>query len=301
MAMSRGGSRRGGDRAAGGEQTQGADGWSVAGGQPRPPPKAGDLSNFGKINKAAPMTFGPSSVFAGKKETKRDSTLSRTSSNSNMFSMLSGGEDPAAAASAAKSSRPSSRRTSVDFGQSGVPEPPAQRRKLQLLPRTKPVEETKANGASEEQSEDDSDAEGNAIMMSQEEAEKKVVEDIKEFFGIRNIDESEDYFSKLHSEHWHLLVEKMVMKAIESKEADAQLVADTFQRAVEKSLCSPDSFEQGFIPTAEILDDIAIDAPKAFDLMAIMMRGAGLDKDEERYSRIADKLADRDQLISRFA
>jgi translation initiation factor 4G len=69
---------------------------------------------------------------------------------------------------------------------------------------------------------------------------------------------------------------------------------------VEKNLCSPESFQEGFIPTAEILDDIAIDAPKAFDLMAIMMFGAGLDKDEERYSRIADKLEDNDRLLSHF-
>ena len=91
------GSRRGhgGDR---GEfnnlhQQVGPDGWAVAGGgsgPSRPPPKAGDLSNFGKINKTQPMTFGPSSVFAGKKgaENKREA-ISRTNSSSNMFSMLS--------------------------------------------------------------------------------------------------------------------------------------------------------------------------------------------------------------------
>lgn len=134
----------------------GADRWSVAGPTvPRPPPKAGDLSNFGKINKQQPMTFGPSSVFAGKKEgaTRRESTtLSRTNSSSNMFSMLSGGEDPASAAAAAAKARPGSRRTSVDLGQSGTPEAPMQRRKLQLLPRSRSVEETKANDASDDQS-----------------------------------------------------------------------------------------------------------------------------------------------------
>lgn len=88
--MSRGGSRRGGDRS---EFPPNADGWAVAGSGPaRPPPKAGDLSKFGQISKNQPMTFGPGSVFAGKKgpaeSTKRDS-ISRVSSNSNMFSMLS--------------------------------------------------------------------------------------------------------------------------------------------------------------------------------------------------------------------
>ena len=93
--MSRGGSRRGGDRGSefSNPQQVGPDGWAVAGsgsGPPRPPPKAGDLTNFGKINKTQPMTFGPSSVFAGKKgaENKREA-ISRTNSSSNMFSMFS--------------------------------------------------------------------------------------------------------------------------------------------------------------------------------------------------------------------
>ena len=94
ISMSRGGSRRGGDRSEfNNPQQVGPDGWAVAGsgsGPPRPPPKAGDLSNFGKISKTQPMTFGPSSVFAGKKgaENKREA-ISRTNSTSNMFSMLS--------------------------------------------------------------------------------------------------------------------------------------------------------------------------------------------------------------------
>lgn len=94
MGMSRGGSRRGGDRSD--VPQVGPDGWAVAGAAssaPRPPPKAGDLSQFGKIanTKGQPMTFGPSSVFAGKKGSaaaeKRES-LSRTASSSNMFMML---------------------------------------------------------------------------------------------------------------------------------------------------------------------------------------------------------------------
>jgi translation initiation factor 4G len=90
--MSRGGSRRGGDR---NEQPQvNPEGWAVAGNAARPPSKPVDLTNFGKIsNKALPTTFGPGSVFAGKKD-KRES-LSRTNSSSNMFSMLQNAESGA--------------------------------------------------------------------------------------------------------------------------------------------------------------------------------------------------------------
>ena len=296
LTMSRGGSRRGGDRGGGPPGEPQADGWSVAGGStPRPPPKAGDLSNFGKINKSGPVVMGPSSVWAGKKDgAKRDSThspLTRTNSSSNMFMMLNNAE--AVPDITSKPSRPSSRRTSVDLGP-GTPEP--QRRKLQLLPRSKPVEEeNKVNGDSADHSEDEGD--DATLAMSEAEATKKIAEDIKEFFSVRNIDESEDYFTKLPSEHHHRLVDKMVSKAIESKEADGRLVADAFARATEKNLCSISAFEEGFIPIAELLDDIAIDAPKAFQIMATMMKGAGLDKDEERRTGIAQKSMDSDKLL----
>ncbi|KAJ7695409.1 armadillo-type protein [Mycena rosella] len=61
---------------------QGAEGKDT----PRPPSKAGDLSNFGKIRRGLPMPFRPSSVFAGKKENKRE-TLP-TSSSQNASSMI---------------------------------------------------------------------------------------------------------------------------------------------------------------------------------------------------------------------
>ena len=297
--MSRGGSRRGGDRSGGPAGEQQADGWSVAGGStPRPPSKAGDLSNFGKINKSGPVVMGPSSVWAGKKDAaKRDSTLTRVNSSSNMFMML-GRDGEAMPETGSKPSRPSSKRTSVDLGVGGAAE--SQRRKLQLLPRSKPVEEeNEANGGSPDRSEDEGGDEIQA--MSEDEANRKIAEDVKEFFGTRIIEESEVYFTKLPPEHHHLLVDKLVSRAIESKEADGELVADAFARAVEKNLCSDSAFEEGFSPVAESLDDIAIDAPKAFQIMATMMKGAGLDRSEEQRTRIAQKSMDSDKLLSLLA
>ncbi|OSX61566.1 hypothetical protein POSPLADRAFT_1170204 [Postia placenta MAD-698-R-SB12] len=302
LSMSRGGSRRGGER---GDHSQiGPDGWAVAGGNvPRAQPKAGDLSNFGKIQKAAPMTFGPTSVFAGKKENKsRESTMTRAGSQ-NMFSKLMENPELATEAASSKSSRPPSRKPSVDFGAAGAPEVPLQRRKLQLLPRTLPKsDETKADStpATSEagHSEDEGGDAPSALSMTEAEANVRTKEDSKEFFSIRDLDEAEVYFTKLPTEHRFRLVDKLVTSAIESKEADAQLVASLFSRALSRNSCSPHSFEEGFMPTAEILDDIAIDAPKAFDLMAIMMKGAGLDKDEERRARLASKSMDSDKLLA---
>jgi translation initiation factor 4G len=300
MTMSRGGSRRGGERSN--ETAQpGADGWAVAGNGPsRPPPKAGDLSNFGKIAKSTPTSFTPVGVFTGKKDSakKEPSSLSRTNSSSNMFSMLSQNAD-VTVVEAGASKHAYSRKGSVDITQN-LSEP-QQRKKLVLQPRSKPVEEPTA-AAPPPSSDGSSDEEPPELppppSLSEAEVVKKIVEDIKEFFGVRNLAEAEEYFSNLPIEHRFRLVDKLVATAIESKETDAQLVADFFAQAIGKELCGPTIFEDGFMPTAEILDDLKYDVPKAFELMAIMMKGAGLDKDEERSNRIASKSTDSHKLLA---
>ncbi len=300
LSMSRGGSRRGGDR---GDHTQvGPDGWAVAGGPAARPAKAGDLSQFGKINKATPMTFGPSSVFQkGDKTSKsRESTI--RSGSTNMFSMLSANAEVSADPSSGKSSRPPSRKSSIDLGSGGAPDQPQQRRKLQLLPRSVPLDTEKADAtpAASTVNSDDEGAESTSggPSLTETEAKTRVEEDSKEFFSIRDLDEAEVYFTKLPSESRHLLVDKLVTKAIESKEADAKLVEDFFNRAVSKNLCSPQSLEDGFTPNAEILDDIVIDAPKALELYATMIKGAHLHEDEARRTRLASKSIDSDMLVA---
>jgi len=112
--------------------------------------------------------------------------------------------------------------------------------------------------------------------MSVADAKKKIDEDLKEFFAVRNLDEAEVYFTGLPAQFHVILIDKLVTKAVESKEADAKLVGNFFSRAVSKKLCTPAAFEEGFMPTAETIDIIAIDAPKAFQLFATMLKGAEL-------------------------
>ncbi|TFK74623.1 hypothetical protein BDN72DRAFT_788870 [Pluteus cervinus] len=275
LSMSRGGSRRGGER---GDPQVGPDGWTLAGAAaPRPPAKVGDLSNFGKISKGAPMNFRPSGVFAGKESNKRES-LSRTSSSSNMFSMLSQSE--ASADTAATSTK-------------GAPEPPQQRRRLILQPRSKPVDEPEPEATSATSA---GPAETNeANEMSDETAKKKIDEDVKEFFAIRNLEEAEVYFTGLPAAHHDKLIDKLASKAIEAKEADAKLVADLLSDAMSKSLCSASAVEEGLKLTAEILYDVAIDAPKAPDYFASWVKSAQLDP--ESCSRLAALSSDNDALL----
>ena len=176
-----------------------------------------------------------------------------------------------------------------------------QRRKLQLLPRTVPLDsKSESTPAASANNSDDEGAESTTggTSMSEAEAKRRVDDDAKEFFSVRDLGEAEVYFTKLPSEHRHLLVDKLVSKSIESKEADAQLVADLFDRAVSRNLCSPASFEEGFVPTAEIIDDIVIDAPMALKLLAKMIKGAHLHEDEERRTRLTSKSMDQDKLVA---
>ena len=299
--MSRGGSRRGGER--GEFSQQGADGWAVAGnGPPRPPPKAGDLSNFGKINKNAALTFGPSSVFAGKKESKRES-ISRTSSSSNMFSMLQSTEPPAEAAKG-KNRIILFFRFYLTDSSLPAPEPPAQRKRLVLQPRSKPAageqdqdqDQDQDQEATASKSESDNDEEESPGEMTEDQAMTKIAEDLKEFFAVRNLDEAEAYFTALPVVHHFRLVDKLASSAVEQKEADVQLVADFFSLAVSKELVSSSAIEEGLTPTTEIIEDIAIDAPKAYTFLAMIINATGLA--EERRRALASKSSASEELLA---
>ncbi|EPT00370.1 hypothetical protein FOMPIDRAFT_1049691 [Fomitopsis schrenkii] len=293
LSMLRCGSRCGGDRE---QHPLGPDGWAVAENAPsRVPSKAGDLSNFGKIETNS-MSFGLTGVFAKDKDKRESASLSYGSLN--MFSKLMENPELAAEAAIATSSYPPSRKPSVDLGSAGASEPPQRkRRKLQLLPRSlpKPEETSRSTPAASDAGHSD-DEESGAPTMSEVEAKARVGGDSEDFFSIRDLGEAELYFTELPSEHRWLFVDKLVTSAIESKEADAQLVGDFFSQAVSRNHCSQDHFEKGFAPTVEILDDIAIDTPKAFSLMAIMISGARLDR--ERCVRLASRIENSDMLLS---
>ncbi len=365
--MVRGGSRRGehsrggdfGSSQAGGV---GADGWAVAGSsssglgpgarqQQQPGGKAGDLSNFGKFSSkpTSNLSFGPSGVFAGKKDTAKargvsgpvaalqgeGPSLSRSGSSQNMFQMLSGAADaagevggaagPPPATTSSRGSRPPSRKASVDFGQdrpgSGLSGDGSGsiRRKLILQPRSVPsaasvVAESTASTAgnldeepeavesgSSSGSEDEGDVgsvpserpripvDGSAPatrdgtpdvplaeakVMSAAEVKAKVEEDLKEFFALRDLEEGVSYFEALSLEHRPRLIEGLVGKALDSKEVDVKLVAELFSRAADADLAPPETFEEGFAPMMEFLDETALDVPAAYHFVAMLLKGA---------------------------
>lgn len=178
---------------------------------------------------------------------------------------------------------------------------PTQRRRLVLQPRTVLLKgddaaTTSASRAGSEIGSDDEDVPAAAPELSDADAKKKIDEDIKELFAVRNLDEAEVYFSSLPSKHHSTLIDKLVSKAVESKPADAELVASFFERASSKDLCSAGAFESGFEPTSEFIYDIAVDAPKAPQLFAQIVKGAGLS--EQARQQVASKSSNSDSLLA---
>lgn len=200
-----------------------------------------------------------------------------------MFAALNdaGAEPPAPG----KSSRPPSRKPSADFTQTGVPEPP-QRKRLALLPRTKPVGDVKVEEESTAASEGSDDGEPS---LSEEQVNAKINEDLKEFWAVRNLDEADSYFPTLPTAFKAQFVDKLIGSALERKEADAKLLAELLARAVEKETCPLPSLEEGFSSQIEFIDDIAIDVPAAYVLMAILLKGSNLPRD--KVEELAGKIA----------
>jgi translation initiation factor 4G len=134
------------------------------------------------------------------------------------------------------------------------------------------------------------------VITSEAKIKTKIEEDTDEFFSIRRLDAAESYFSSLPPEHRHWLVGALVTKSIEMKEPDVILISDLFVLVREKELCNPTVFEKGFNGLAEGLDDLSVDIPKAWSYFATLLRGSGLDQDEKRLKRMAEKTMDPDKL-----
>jgi translation initiation factor 4G len=212
-----------------------------------------------------------------------------------MFSMLSS-QTAEIADSTAKRRFPSSLNLQILTAFLAI-EP--QRKRLVLQPRSKPVEATETTEGASPDADSDSSVDDSpspvAAEMSEKSALKKIDEDAKEFFAVRNIHE-DDYFTDLPPKFHSKVVEKLAGRAVEAKAADAELLAQFFAHASSKGLCAPEAFEEGLGAIAEFIDDIICDAPKALELFAIILKGAGLD--ENRQASIAAKSSENsDKLL----
>ncbi|KAG2055486.1 hypothetical protein BDR06DRAFT_1006722 [Suillus hirtellus] len=251
-------------RPRGGSEHDGPDSWAAPDGSvPWAPSKTVDLPQSGKITIGAPMVTSPSSAFVGSQKPEPTPKMSLESSRSSGLKRNS---------------------------HTGIPEPAVQRRKLQLLPRSVHTTEHITTPSKER-----------APTAITKATVKKIDENAKEFFVVRNLQKAEEYFPNIPDEHRFWLVDKLVASALEGKEADARLVSDFFAQAMRNGQCTLEGFEKGFMPMVAVLDSIAIDAPRASAYMAIMLKGAGFQNEPERLRRVVSKLKDSDKLVSLVA
>lgn len=195
--------------------------------------------------------------------------------------------------------------TSLSLADSAPCTPP--RKKLQLLQRsTQPTEDNRDDDDYGDETRAEANIGVNHPQLTNAHVKRKLEEDVKEFFVIRDLAEGERSFQALPEEHRSKLVDKLIGRALESTEDDIKLVADLFA-SVAGTSCSPASFEVGFAGTIEFLDDIAIDVPQTYPFMARLLRGSKLPQSsvEELAAKIyvdGDPVVrPKDKLLAAFA
>jgi len=253
-AISRGGSRTGHNR------RDGPGEWQAANTGVRPIQRPGDFSKLGNLGSSglpSAPSFGFQSTFNKKKAGPGVATppISRQASTTNMFAALQG-----------------------DNATETAPEP--QRRKLQLAPRTKPIE-------GEEETEDEEEVATPDISvsdgMSVDAVKTKIEADMKELWGekdsggSRNPEDIVEYFKALPEEHKPKLAERLVDDIFRiSKVKDADVVARGWTSTLEQGRATAEVLQKGIEAHMPSLDDDAIDFPQAYKAIAMLIRSLSL-------------------------
>ena len=150
------------------------------------------------------------------------------------------------------------------------------RRKLQLLPRSVGMPVASSVDSTEDFPLGVTMEEPEPLpSMSESQAKARVEEDVKELFQIRDLTEGTTCFETLPGEYRHLLVDKLVSK-IDAKESDVSFIEKLFARVVDTGACDDETFERGFASTMTFLDDISVDVPTAYSVIARLLLAAKL-------------------------
>ena len=98
-------------------------------------------------------------------------------------------------------------------------------------------------------------------------------------------------FELLHHDDKWWLVQSFVMRVLHGQDENSTA------KAPEVGFCCPEGFEKGFTAAAHFLDVAATRYNRAYHLMAIMLKSAGFDKEEEMVIRIASKVKESKKLV----
>ena len=264
--LSRPNSRRGQGRDSFGVAAPGADGWSNV---PQRPAKAGDLTGFGKIrdSSSAGISLAPGGAFAKRNQAKQ---AERPATPSNPFALLEAAE----AASASASQRP----------------------KLNLAPRTKPVEgeeDAKPEEDAAEESEDDGAIDPNAVSMSRAEGERRAGNSVKEFFSVKNLAEGVASVEALPKEYRAYLIIALGDAAMDKKADDVNLTRQLYAEILSKKVVSHETMLESLTPMVKTLVDLAVDVPSAYTFATQLLLGAGASREE--MVELSTKMASEDE------
>lgn len=160
--------------------------------------------------------------------------------------------------------------------------PPAtdapKRTPLKLAPRT--VEAPTADDAPEAEApgEGDEPEEGEVAESGKmDEATKRSIDNsLKEFLAVRDIEEGKATFESLAQAHRGELAKAFIAKVVDGKQVDITATTELFKAVAEAELLPEPSFRDAFVPTVTDLEDIATDAPKAFNTIGQLMVAAQL-------------------------
>jgi len=123
--------------------------------------------------------------------------------------------------------------------------------------------------------------------MSESQAKTRIEEDVKELFQIHSLTNGIAYFETLPGEHRYLLVDKLISK-IDAKEFDVAFMEKLFARVLDAGVCDEETFERGFASTMTFLDDISVDVPTAYAVIARLLLAARLS--HGAIGRLADSI-----------
>jgi translation initiation factor 4G len=161
----------------------------------------------------------------------------------------------------------SDRRGSVDA------EKPTERRRLNLLPRTTPVEAA----AEKPKAEAASEAAPEAPKKTKDEAQRSIVNTLKEYLSLKDMNEMLISVKELDAVYRPLLVTEFVTQAMEMRAADVDSISEVFKKLAAEKIVSAEDFETGFADPLEFLPDTAIDVPNAYKYAAQLLEAAGMD------------------------
>ncbi|PKI85858.1 hypothetical protein MVES1_000199 [Malassezia vespertilionis] len=141
-----------------------------------------------------------------------------------------------------------------DLLNSGEADAP-QRKPLQLQPRTKPAEDA---------------------GLSEEDAKRKIGNDVKEYLAIRDVGEGVQSIESLPSEHRAAFVDALVSAVLDKKEEHVTDAGRLLAALSERQIISEAALVEGFKPQLVYLDDTSMDAPSAYSFMAHLLVDAGI-------------------------